>query len=600
MRVTFATVNRNVQRNLSRRYADMVNLQEQLATGKRLRKPSDDPIDVANSIKLRTKHTQLKQYKRNIEDGLAIMGVASSAMASMNDLLHRSRELAVQAANGTYTDSDRTYMQKEVDQLFRQMMSVINTQFKGNYIFNGTNTKTPPYIIASSSSELTSYVNRSMATYGQEFEVSLVNTENYHSDDDIIYLDYRPLTEVRIGDRLQLRWQNTTQPDIIDDSDPDNIIYDLDTPGYNPEINGRPVSNILPGTFSLDTIVVSDATNPGSTLTFQIGIDYALDQRSGVVTVISEELRNALNRARLSDDPLVDMRIDQRPRQDVIDDITGDTVSVPVHFQYSLNNTFQIVGGKFGEAITDIFPGSFKLRIGDKEYKEGFGEFKGDWYDTDGVLQRGENVFDYSIDYETGKITIYNMELMRDMRPEWLGGPDAADPDNIFDNMYRAGQLRMDFDYITRGTNIYGDRVTSQGDILRAIEAGIKEPININADDLLRDRGSGNEMVGVLLRYSQALLKDDRESIQRALDELTNMYDAVLNSQSEMGAKVYRFELTLRRNEEQTIEVAIQNSALEDADLAEVISRLLLAENVYSASLQAAMRVIQPSLANFM
>jgi flagellar hook-associated protein 3 FlgL len=122
----------------------------------------------------------------------------------------------------------------------------------------------------------------------------------------------------------------------------------------------------------------------------------------------------------------------------------------------------------------------------------------------------------------------------------------------------------------------------------------------MRADEMLRDKRSGNEMVGVFLRYSQALLKDDREGIQHALDELSTMYDAILNSESEMGARIYRFELTLQRNGEQFVEVSAQSSALEDADLAEVISKLLLAENVYSAALQAAMRVIQPSLANYM
>jgi flagellar hook-associated protein 3 FlgL len=67
-----------------------------------------------------------------------------------------------------------------------------------------------------------------------------------------------------------------------------------------------------------------------------------------------------------------------------------------------------------------------------------------------------------------------------------------------------------------------------------------------------------------------------------------------------MGAKIYRLELTHERNGEQTVEVLSQQSALEDADLAEVISKLMLAENVYNAALQAAMRVIQPSLANYM
>jgi flagellin-like hook-associated protein FlgL len=671
MRITFTTVNRNVQRNLSRRYSDMVGLQEQLATGKRLRKPSDDPVDVANTIKLRAKETQLGQYKRNIQDGLAIMGVASSAMASMNELLHRARELAVQAANGTYTDSDRLYMQQEVDQLYRQMMSVVNTQFKGTYIFNGTNGNIPPYKIASSESGRTDYeINRNMATFGIQFEYGAnyqpdvgITTGASHAatvpNADALYLKYAT-NNLRIGDTVQLAWQSGAVPpnpsvngrdlqyiypetfpleDLWVGNPPekfsngtvnsaftsaDNITFGVPTQIFNSIPAGStpmPTRNITAGTFT----VIADAgfgpvtLSEGSdyrvnyaTGTFTLmnnayngadfdmkyrmdgyNGDYEVDYVTGQVSILSEKLRIALNEIPNAD----------RPTQTAI----GSAVYNPVPplpnaqdgLTYRLDNVFQISGGKFGDPITNIFPGSMTIKIGNREYVEGHGKYQPDYYDENGVLQKGKNNYDYEVDYETGMITVYNTDLLRDMRPDWLGGPDPHDPNSPV-NMYRPNQLQMNFDYITRGVDIYGDMVTSAGEIYRAIEEGIVVPINVSAAGLLKDVASGNEMVGVLLRYSQSLLKDDRDGIQSALDELTTMYDAVLNSQSEMGAKIYRFELTEQRNGEQTIEVSAQASSLADADLAEVISRLLLAENVYNAALQAAMRVLQPSLANYM
>jgi len=568
MRVTFTTVNRNVQRNLSRRYADMVSLQEQLATGKRLSKPSDNPVDVANDIKLRTKVTQLKQYKRNTEDGLAVMGVASSAMGSMNELLHRARELAVQAANGTYTDSDRVYMQQEVDQIFRQMMSVINTQFKGNYVFNGTNTKTPPYVIETSASELPNYTNRTMATYGQELDISVINAANDidPASSYSVFLDYG-ISKLDVGDTVQLKWTYETDPNY-----------------FNANIDGKALNNIFEDSFPLNTYTINGDL-------FNKGEDYEVDYKTGKISIITERFRDALNAVAPAD------RVSFTGTNYIASGNNGGSL------QYSMGSTFQIIDGKFGHTIDNIFPGSFTIKIGDREYVEGSGEFEGGYYEVldDGshVYRKGKNEYDYSVDYESGKITIYNMDLLRDMRPEWLGGPDESIP-NDPENMYKAGKLAINFDYISRGTNIYGEKIASQGDILRAVEEGINISINTRADEMLRDPVSGNHMVGVLLRYSQALLKDDREGIQNALSELTNMYDAVLNSQSKMGAKIYRLELTHERNGEQTVEVQAQQSALEDADLAEVISQLMLAESVYNASLQAAMRVIQPSLANYM
>jgi flagellin-like hook-associated protein FlgL len=259
---------------------------------------------------------------------------------------------------------------------------------------------------------------------------------------------------------------------------------------------------------------------------------------------------------------------------------------------------------------------------------EGFGEHDPGYYDKDGVFHEGKNNYDYSVDYKTGKITIYNLDLMNDMRPpvpidgnikyDYRANPNSqfydprVDPNNIpyYDaawvaahndaTQYKYGQFELTFEYLVKGENYFGEKVGSHGKIYRAIEEGITMNINIGVDDLLRDKWTGNEMTEVMMRYSEALYSDSRDGIQNAITELTTMYDAVLNSQSQMGARIYRLELTLTRNEEQTIEVGTQQSSLEDADLADVISRLMLAENVYNAALQAAMRVIQPSLANFM
>jgi len=551
----------------------MVGLQEQLATGKRLRKPSDDPVDVANATKLRTKSTQLQQYKRNIEDGLAVMGVASSAMMSMNELLHRSKELAIQAANGTYTDGDRLYMQQEVDQLFRQMMSIVNTQFKGNYVFNGTNTKIPPYIIASSASELPNYTQRTMATYGTEFDINLQSTA---ADNplDTIYLDHSS-SSYKIGDRVQLRWNTDDPGSELNGQAVNNVMHQpTDTSGPTP------VTPPLP----FGTMTVLNSAGIPVTFTRGADADYEVDHRSGEVIVISEAFRDAINRA------TVEIDRDQKGED----------------FNYSLVDTFKIVDGKFGNpndpnGIKNIFPGSFTIKIGDKQYIEGYGEYKPGTYDENGVYHKGENEFDYQIDYETGKITVFNMDLMRDMRPDWLlDFPNQLLWQNSPENPYNPGQLRIDFDYITRGIDVYGSPIVSHGDILRAIEEGITVPINIRADEMLFDPKSGTDMIGVLLRYSQALLKDDREAIQHSIQELDNMYNVVLNAQSQLGATIFRLELTMQRNEQQQVEVLEQRSKLEDADLAEIISKLMLSEAIYNASLQAAMRVLQPTLANYM
>ncbi len=147
MRITFHEVNANMQYNVMKNYSRLSELQEQIATGRRLNRPSDDPVDVTNDLSLRSGINRLKQYRRNLDDGLAFMGVTDTALTSMNELLQRVKELGIQASNDTYTASERAFVADEVTQLLRQVITLVNSTYKGDFIFGGTNTKIAPYTL---------------------------------------------------------------------------------------------------------------------------------------------------------------------------------------------------------------------------------------------------------------------------------------------------------------------------------------------------------------------------------------------------------------------------------------------------------------------
>jgi flagellar hook-associated protein 3 FlgL len=94
------------------------------------------------------------------------MNVTSSALDSMDTLMQRIRELAVQGSSDTLNATDRNFINKESSQLFRQLIALTNTQFKGDFIFSGTNTKTSPYQVDKSVS-LTAqdYADQKMAYF---------------------------------------------------------------------------------------------------------------------------------------------------------------------------------------------------------------------------------------------------------------------------------------------------------------------------------------------------------------------------------------------------------------------------------------------------
>jgi flagellar hook-associated protein 3 len=92
----------------------------------------------------------MDQNGKNITDGLNFMQVSDTAMQSMNTIIQRIRELAIQGSSDTVGSTERGYIQQEQDQLFRQIVGLIDTNYKGDYVFGGTQSKIEPFPIDSS------------------------------------------------------------------------------------------------------------------------------------------------------------------------------------------------------------------------------------------------------------------------------------------------------------------------------------------------------------------------------------------------------------------------------------------------------------------
>jgi flagellin len=112
-----------------------------LSSGKRINQASDDAAGLAISNSMTSQITGMNQAIRNANDGVSLVQTADGALSEVTNMLQRVRELAVQAASGTYSDDDRTNMQTEVGLLTSQISSVLSgTQFNGVSLFSvGTN-----------------------------------------------------------------------------------------------------------------------------------------------------------------------------------------------------------------------------------------------------------------------------------------------------------------------------------------------------------------------------------------------------------------------------------------------------------------------------
>jgi len=111
---------------------------EKLSSGLRINRAGDDASGLAVSEKLRSQVRGLQQAERNIQNGVSFIQATEGYLQETQDILHRLRELAVQSANGIYSDEDRMQIQVEVSQLYDEVDRIAShAQFNGMNVLTG-------------------------------------------------------------------------------------------------------------------------------------------------------------------------------------------------------------------------------------------------------------------------------------------------------------------------------------------------------------------------------------------------------------------------------------------------------------------------------
>nr|WP_300807310.1 flagellin [uncultured Acetatifactor sp.] len=113
---------------------------EKLSSGYRINRAADDAAGLAISEKMRKQIRGLTQASSNAQDGISAVQTAEGALNEVHDMLQRMNELAVKAANGTMSESDRNAIQNEIDQLTTEIDRVsTTTKFNETYLLKGAN-----------------------------------------------------------------------------------------------------------------------------------------------------------------------------------------------------------------------------------------------------------------------------------------------------------------------------------------------------------------------------------------------------------------------------------------------------------------------------
>lgn len=147
MRITMQRLTEETIAHLATNLERLVGLQEQAASGKRIRRPEDDPAGVRRAISLRAGLAANQRYLDNISDGNDWMSATDAALGHVSDLMIQVITIAEQAASDTVTAEERQVMATQVDQLLQEVLATGNTKVTDRYIFAGFKTTTQPFTL---------------------------------------------------------------------------------------------------------------------------------------------------------------------------------------------------------------------------------------------------------------------------------------------------------------------------------------------------------------------------------------------------------------------------------------------------------------------
>jgi flagellar hook-associated protein 3 FlgL len=145
MRVTDAQIFGQQVRRINRLRSEQVKNQEQIASGQRVNRPSDDPDAWARLGRLNFREQGVDAMTSQADSLRTRISAGESALFQITNMLQRARELTVQGLNGSYGDSERDSFAAELEGIREHMIQLANSELDGQYIFAGVKTDTEPF-----------------------------------------------------------------------------------------------------------------------------------------------------------------------------------------------------------------------------------------------------------------------------------------------------------------------------------------------------------------------------------------------------------------------------------------------------------------------
>jgi flagellar hook-associated protein 3 FlgL len=145
-RVSTYNLFRAGEQSIVARQREVLATQQQLASGRRINGPADDPLGAADGVSIRSNLTQLGQFRRNQDHARYVLGLGESTLAGFTEGLQNVQENLVEAGNGSYSDGERLMLAGELEGILARLVGLANApDGAGGYLFAGSREKAAPF-----------------------------------------------------------------------------------------------------------------------------------------------------------------------------------------------------------------------------------------------------------------------------------------------------------------------------------------------------------------------------------------------------------------------------------------------------------------------
>lgn len=645
MRVTDNMLTGRVFFNMQRALTRFLEMQTQMSSGRRINKPSDDPLGIIHDLDLRSELAKNAQYQKNIHQAQNWVQVYDTVLADLKDMVTTAKEIAIAMASGSYDNVAREASASQVKSIFDQMMHLSHSDLEGMFVFSGFRTDQKALSAASNgvrfdgdagqikfpigaSSDLTVNLNgadvflKQLSIIGEDSDLNvgiagITLLADLHNGQGV---DQAPGTISITDQNLGI----TVNIDLSGATDIDSVITTINNALTT---NVPPIGNLTIGignegnNLSFDTTengLISDVT-PLDNLNGGNGVDLSIGKillTDGAGTDLQIDLSGSTTigdvitkfNAAIAADPVINNVTLQRNAGDTgleIVDSNGVPLGLRVEEVSQDSTTARPLGilGAIDPVLTgnDLNPVvSFKVEEVGGSTASDLGilaEFSYDYVgsDLDPRLLATSAVSDLNggVGFDMGRIVLWQGHLTRTIDL----GPSAIDPatgtvQDILDAFNDSGlDITASINADGRGIQIVNNDQTKS--LTVEDEAGGRTTSDLGI------YGS-SDMMGSILVLINALNANDQESTGLLLQNLDDAILHLLNHRAAIGARGIRLEDTVSRLLDLELTFTQRLSEVEDADITKLITDLATYENNYRASLIASAKIIQPSLLDFL